>query len=64
MNEAPFKNKTLTIYIANDYQDSENNIVGENDHKGLIEKAYADLLEKKKDNSSIVLSIIGIENEN
>ena len=28
VGRAPLGNKTLTVYIANDYQDCENNIIG------------------------------------
>lgn len=60
-----FGHRSLTVYIANDYQGCERNITGERDKEnGLLWYAYRDLLEKKRENSSIVLSIIGIENEN
>ena len=62
VSKVPFGNKTLTVYIANDYQDCENNIVGEDGKEnGLIWEAYKDLAINKKDNSSIVLSILSIE---
>ena len=62
MGACPFKNKTLTVYIANDYQDCEKNIVGEEEgESGLVWRVYEDLFSKKKENSSIVLSVLGVE---
>ena len=64
LGACPFKNKTLTVYIANDYQDCEKNIVGEEEgESGLVWRAYKDLAAKKKENSSIVLSVLGVEGQ-
>ena len=64
MGACPFKNKTLTVYIANDYQDCQKNILGEEEGEGgLVWRAYEDLVAKKKENSSIVLSVLGVEGQ-
>jgi hypothetical protein len=57
--------RTLTVYIANDYKQSEETILGgEGKENGLLWHAYREMLAKKRENSAIMLSVMGIEHEN
>jgi hypothetical protein len=54
----------LTIFVANEPNHCDQIILGHEKCSSLVTLAYKDLKKKKNHGSTIVFSIVGIENEN
>lgn len=63
LRRVPLKNKSLTVYVANDYKACDTNLTGDKESKNsLLWSIYHNMAQTKREKSKVMLSVFGIEN--